>query len=286
MNLEFDRPISLARSTARFTRWGEDPVNVVRGGVYHRVVRIGDEPSPYRLRQIAPATLELDGPPHVEADARWRLAEQLSFAPVADLVVSSPKVAELVDGLPGYRPPMEPDPFEALVQAVTAQQVNLQWATTTRRRLVEAFSEPVAAFGMKLCPFPLPEVIASQTPAALRKLQFTWRKSEYIIGIAGAAVRGDLHGLREESNTAVIERVSKLRGIGRWSADWLLARCLARPDVVAAGDLGVRKAVSYHWLGLADLADERTVRETADAWGAAANWVAHLLLERLSHPAA
>ncbi len=72
-----------------------------------------------------------------------------------------------------------------------------------------------------------------------------------------------------------------IRGVGRWSADWVLARSLARPDAVAAGDLGVRKAVSYHWLGSDELLSEADVRSVVEEWGSAANWVTHLLLERL-----
>lgn len=282
MILEFERPLSLTAATARFTRWGPDPVNTVEDGTYLRVVRTSEGPEAYRARQAGPHRIELDGPPAVEADLRWRLGEALPWAPVRDLAGGDPRIQSLLVGREGYRPPMEPDPFEALVQAITAQQVNLRWAVTTRRRLVEAFTEPVSAFGRRLRPFPTRAALAEAKVEQLRALQFTWRKSEFIVGLAREAVGGTLDDLNDLTNDAVIDTLTEIRGIGRWSADWVLARCLARPDAVAAGDLGVRKAVSHDWLGLDQTLSEAEVRSTTAPWGDAANWVVHLLLERLS----
>ena len=284
MILEFDRPLSLPAATARFTRWGADPVNVVEDGHYLRVVRDADGPIAYRARQVGPDRIEVDGPPIADTDLRWRLAEALPWSPVAGLAERNPRIKTVLAGREGYRPPMEPDPFEALIQAVTAQQVNLQWAVTTRRRLVETFSEPLAAFGRRLWPFPTREALAAASPEELRSLQFTWRKAEFIVGVAQEAVKGSLDGLADMTNGRVIELLTSIRGIGRWSADWVLARCLARPDAVAAGDLGVRKAVSHDWLGSNELLSEAEVRSATLPWGDAANWVTHLLLERLSSP--
>lgn len=282
MILEFDRELSLAAATARFTRWGADPVNTVDGDEFLRVVRTATGPEAYRARQITGRRIEVDGPPEAEPDLRWRLADALPWEPVAKLGEHDERVRELLRGREGYRPPMEPDPYEALVQAITAQQVNLGWAVTTRRRLVETFSEPVMAFGRRLWPFPRAEALASAAVGELRALQFTWRKAEFIVGVAQAAESGTLLGLAELTNEQVIERLVAIRGIGRWSAEWTLARCLARPDAVAAGDLGVRKAISHDWLDRSDLLPEAEVRSVTEEWGEAANWVTHLLLERRS----
>ena len=282
MILEFDRPLSLGSSTARFNRWGPDPVNVAIDGTYHRVIRTDSGPVPYRARQVTPIRIEVDGPNEAEADLRWRLAEALAWGPVTERATADDRVAALLTNRMEYRPPMEPDPFESLVHAITAQQVNLQWATTTRRRLVETFAEPIDAYGLQLRPFPTPDVLAAVQPADLRELQFTWRKSEFIIGLAQHALAGELADLPSLTNVAVIERLTAFRGIGRWSAEWLLARCLARPDVIAAGDLGVRKAVSFHWVGSSEVLTESTVRTVTQDWGNATNWITHLLLEQLA----
>ncbi len=79
-----------------------------------------------------------------------------------------------------------------------------------------------------------------------------------------------------------MQRLTELPGVGRWTADWVLARGFGRPETVAAGDLGVRKAAGRIYLGLDRNATEDEVRELAAGWGPAANWTSHLLLEALA----
>ncbi len=284
---EPEHPLDFAACLARYRRWGPDPVNVLVEGAYHRVIRGPDGPFPYRARNLFDGRIAVEATePALEqlalADLRHRLGELLPVEPLRRLAAAEPVVAALTGRFPGYRPPMEPDPFEALVMAICAQQVNLTWATTTRRRLVERFGTSLEFGGVSVPSFPNPADLAGVDPGEIRALQFSTRKSEYIVGLAAAAADGALEGLESLDNQAVIERVTALRGVGRWSAEWLLARTLARPDVVAAGDLGVRKAVSTHYVGTAEVLSEEEVRRIAARWGTAANWTAHLLLEQLA----
>lgn len=275
-----DRPLDLRACIARYSRWGDDPVNTVTDGCYHRVTPDG---TVYRARQLDAYAVELHvlgDPGRANADLSHRLAEALPRPTPAALAV--PPVAEQSRRLAGYRPPLVADPFEALVTAITAQQVNLTWATTTRRRLVGRFGSAHHIDGQTVWRFPSPEMLAPVDPAALRDMQFTMRKAEYIVGLAQAAADGHLAGLENMSDAAVMDHVTAIRGIGRWSADWLLARCLGRGHVIAAGDLGVRKAISWYVAEQDDLLDEDQVRVVVAEWGEGANWATHLLLERLS----
>ena len=85
-------------------------------------------------------------------------------------------------------------------------------------------------------------------------------------------------------NERAAERITALRGMGRWTAEWFLARCLARPDVIPAGDLGVRKAISRLVAETDRLLSEEEVRAAAADWGEGANLAVHLLLEGLTDP--
>lgn len=277
-------PIDFAASTARYERWGVDLANVVAGGSFYRVDSEGDA---YAASQspdgsIEVKTADIADEPAALADLQWRLAEALDRTPLMELGGSDPVVTQLIDRYPGLRPPLQADPFQSLITSITAQQVNLTWATTTRSRLIEAYGTPHTLFGTVVWQFPSPERLAAVDPSDLRSLQFTTRKSEYIVGVAQAAASGSLADLDQLGNEEVIRRLVSLRGIGRWSAEWLLARCLARPDVIAAGDLGVRKAVSYHYRGVDELLSEEVVRDLASPWGSATNLVTHLLLETLN----
>jgi DNA-3-methyladenine glycosylase II len=277
-------PIDFEASTARFTRWGVDLANVVENGAFYRVSSKGVA---YAARQLDDGTIDLRtadpaDEPEAVSDLKWRLGEALDRTPLAELAKSNQKVASLIVRYPGLRPPLQVDPFQSLITSITAQQVNLAWATTTRSRLIEAYGVPHHLSGTVVWQFPTPDALASVDPGTLRTLQFTTRKAEYIVGVAQATAAGALNGLAGLGNDEVIRSLTELRGIGRWSAEWLLARCLARPDVIAAGDLGVRKAVSYHYRGADELLSEEVVRDLATPWGDATNLVTHLLLETLN----
>lgn len=181
---------------------------------------------------------------------------------------------------PGIHQIRQLDLFTALVRCISAQQVNLRWAVTTRRRLAEAFGVACELDGETVYGLD-PWRIAEADPAAIRDLQFTTAKSRSIVAVAQAVAAGTVTTERLDclSDSEVIERLSALRGIGRWSAEWILARTLGRACVVA-GDLGVRKAV-----GLAYRDDpapsEREVRALTRHWGAAAGTAQAVLLHAL-----
>jgi 3-methyladenine DNA glycosylase/8-oxoguanine DNA glycosylase len=193
-------------------------------------------------------------------------------------------LARLDARFPGIRQIRQLDVFTALIRCISAQQVNLRWAVTTRRRLAEAFGVPHAIGGEVVYALD-PERIARVDPTEIRALQFTTSKAVSIVATARAMVEGgisleDLSGLDDEQ---VIERLVRIRGIGRWSADWVLARTLGRPTVVA-GDLGVRKAVGLAYLGT-PLPSEPQVRAATAHWGASAGVAQALLLHALGERA-
>src|SRR2546425_1007495 len=96
-----------------------------------------------------------------------------------------------------------------------------------------------------------------------------------------AALVEPLYGMRPALAAApsevVIERLTRERGLGRWTADWFLARCLGRGDVCPAGDLGVRRAFE-HFYGRARTRSEEAIRRRARAWGEHQSLAIHYLL--------
>jgi DNA-3-methyladenine glycosylase II len=202
-------------------------------------------------------------------------------AALADLTARDAVVARL-DGLyPGFRIVLDTDPLAALVRAVSAQQINLGFASTVRRRLAERYGEwqevgDVGAFVLS------PERLAEADPGELRALQFTVRKGETIVALAQAVVerRLALDTMAAAADDDVIAALTELRGIGRWSAEWFLARVLGRPRVVA-GDLGVRKAVGLAYAG-GRMPSEQETRDLTAHWGEAATSAQALLLHALA----
>ena len=300
-------PLDVRQTLARYGRWGVDPASPYHDGTVYRVARLGERLVPFRLSVVGPpaqprATLRFAGPdaPAVRTALRQQAARLLGegwdLAGFYAAAAADPVLRPLVrpaGGFFGLRPTLVPDAFEMLVGAISAQQVNLAFAFATRARLVRRYGTPVDFEGVTVHAFPAPAALADAPVAELRAMQFSERKAEYIVGLARelATRQLDLTALASAPDEAVIARLTEVRGLGRWSAEWFLARGLGRPDVCPADDLGVRRAVeALYYRGRAR--DGAAVRRRARAWRPHRSLATHYLLaahaaqRRLPSPAA
>jgi DNA-3-methyladenine glycosylase II len=227
------QPYDFLISTERFRAFGIDRANVWHDGALHRFLA-GRE---VRIRK---ADGGVDVEPYdaaIEAEARRLLGAAFDLDAFTAWAAAEPVLARLTTALAGFRPPLAPDPFEALVTSITAQQVSLQSAFAIRSRFVERFGEP----GQMAYGFPKRERVAAVSEEELVAVGFSRRKAEYVVGLARSDL--DLGTLAALPDDDVKERLVAVRGLGEWTADWYLARHLGRPHAWPAGDLGLRKAV-------------------------------------------
>ena len=149
-----------------------------------------------------------------------------------------------------------------------------------RARLVRRWGTPVTTPGGEVWAFPTPARLAAARLREYRALKFSTRKGEYIRDVARATVRGalDLDALMAAPSVDVIATLTALRGLGRWTADWFLARCCGRGDVCPAGDLAVRKAFEHHWARRGRTLSEEAIRRRSRTWGEHQNVAVHYLL--------
>jgi DNA-3-methyladenine glycosylase II len=183
----------------------------------------------------------------------------------AAFAAREPVLARLVPALRGFRPPLVPDGFEALVTSITAQQISLRAAFSIRNRFIRAFGRRRGG----AWEFPSGERVASASEEEVAAVGLTRRKAAAVVGIARAAP--DLEALAVLPDEQVIAALVELPGVGLWTAEWFLARRLGRPDAWPAGDLGLRKAV-LHFYG------EEATREAGDRFPGHRNLAAHYLL--------
>jgi DNA-3-methyladenine glycosylase II len=218
----------------------------------------------------------------VKAEVQHALSLDIDLEPFYRWAGADATLAQLIARCYGMRPPRAPTLFEALVTSISAQQVNLAFATTTRSRLIKRFGPSVTIDGRTLYGFPSPQSLAEAPLQELRDMQFSWRKAEYLVNLARLVSSGELRfeEFPDLSNEEIIARITKVKGLGRWTADWLLARGLGRGDVIAAGDLGVRKAVGrFYFDGQTPSIEE--VRTFAARWGVFQSLAVHYLLAGL-----
>ncbi|HEV3464548.1 MAG TPA: hypothetical protein VG846_11280 [Actinomycetota bacterium] len=276
-------PVDLAGSLDVFRRSGDDLLDRWDGQVWLRAVGVGDRMVGVAARPtgtVADPVLLVTAETGTDAVAAGRvLAGAFPTAPEA--------LAELAAADPGHHrvgPVLQPDLLTAVVRSISAQQITLRFAAVLRGRLARRYGrrhqvpDPPDGEVWSLDP----ERLAGAEVADLRELQFSTSKAVAIVAFAGAVASGqiDLEELAALEDEVVVERLVAFPGIGRWTAEWLLARTLGRPRVVA-GDLGVRKAVGAAYLD-GRMPSEAEVRAVTAHWGAAAGVAQQLLLHWLS----
>ncbi|MGI8703907.1 MAG: DNA-3-methyladenine glycosylase family protein [Candidatus Limnocylindrales bacterium] len=285
MLVRLEGPVDLAASLEPFRRWGDDRLDRFDGRVVVRTVPLPTGAVAFSARiagTIEQPALGVDiadaatGPAVAAA-----VATMIVGGSLGDLTERDPVLGALDRRFPGVRPVLQFDLLASLVRAISAQQVNLRWAATIRSRVAAAYGHLHRVGAWEVWSLDA-EALAQATVDELRVLQLTTAKSRSLAGCAGAVASGQLSmaELRLLDDEAVIERLVELPGIGRWSAEWFLARTLGRPRVVA-GDLGVRKAIGAAYLA-GRMPSEAEVRQLTAHWGDAAGIAQQLLLQGLA----
>jgi len=148
--------------------------------------------------------------------------------------------------------------FESIIKSIIQQQISIRVAFSITNKMVTRFGEQTEAEDIIYYDFPTPKRLAEATLEEIRHCGLSWRKAEYIKGIATktADAEFDPEGLRALSNEQVAETLKKFRGVGTWTAEMVLSAGLKRNACIPAGDLGVRRTFSRFY------SDERILSET------------------------
>jgi len=194
------------------------------------------------------------------------------------------KLRRLAERFRGLKPPRFPTVFECLVNAVACQQLSLTVGIILLNRLADRYG---AAFGRsdgEAHAFPRPSDLATARPASLRRLGFSGHKAHAVLGLAKVATAGrvDLERIEELDDIAAVAQLKELRGVGRWSAEYVLLRGLGRFHVFPVDDVGARNNLA-RWLALRRSLDADGVIRTLARWSPYAGLIYfHLLLDRLA----
>lgn len=234
---------------------GESP----DGGLLLRLLGIGEEADDSeRVKLLAAAG----------AYVREWFDMERDLSPFYALAGTDPLLREPARQFYGLRLMGIPDLFEALCWGIIGQQINLAFAYTLKRRLVEGFGRPVDLDGHRHWLFPAPERIASLRAADLEPLRMTVKKCEYVIGVAEAVASGGLSKRRLQeagSLKAAEKQLTSMRGIGPWTANYAIMRCLRLPDAFPIDDVGLHNAIK-HQLGMERKPTKAELFELSRGW--------------------
>ena len=267
MLLRIPRPYDFELSTARFRDFGTDGATVLHEGGLHRVAG-GQE---VRVTAAPGGAVVEPGSDEAAEEIGRLLGLPFDLARFRAWAAEDTVLGPIVAALGGFRPTLNPRPFEALVVAITTQQISLRAAAAIRGNLVRTYGvqHDVA------WEFPSRERVKELRPRHFTPLGFSRAKAEYVLELAHSGL--DLDGLAALDDDEVIARITSVRGLGRWTADWFLARHLARPHAWPAGDLGLRKAVSTFYAAGEPLSIEE-VRRMSERFAPFENVSAQFLL--------
>ncbi|MFB5763265.1 DNA-3-methyladenine glycosylase family protein [Paenibacillus medicaginis] len=168
------------------------------------------------------------------------------LAPFYEMAQSDALLSQTAKSFYGLRIMGIPDLFEAVCWGIIGQQINLAFAYTLKRRFVEAYGSSVWHEGQPYQIFPAPHRIAALTAEELQSLSFTARKSEYLIEVARRIASGQLSKeqlLQAGSIKKAEQMLTSIRGIGPWTANYVLMRCLRFPSAFPIDDVGLHNAV-------------------------------------------
>ncbi len=303
-------PFRLDYTTWALRRRPRNRIDRWDGHTYARAMVINGTPVSVSVSQVGTGndcelkvTLEgkrrlTDGIHRGVSDALKRmLGTDIDLSEFYDMAARDTKLWELVKDFHGLKPPRFPAIFEALVNAVACQQLSLAVGIILMNRLAEACSPSVATADGPAYAFPRPSDVLKVGLDNLRKMGFSRQKGTFLLGLARAvstAKEGkagrigvqkgggfDLEEPRDLENQQVAERLYALKGVGRWSAEYVLLRGLGRLSVFPGDDVGGRKKLA-NWLDLPDKLTYEDVRSVTSTWGHFAGLVYfHLLLRDL-----
>ncbi|MEK9658907.1 MAG: hypothetical protein VW450_03050 [Chloroflexota bacterium] len=297
MRVTVEGPFDFALTAGHLTRYrGRDGADILHEGAYYRAlahpdgrpVRRDDGRVLVGAAQPVPAGeatrasedgrwVDLDiwvpggGTPQEEALAAqrmgWLLGLDADMAGFHALLDADPVLSAGVGSQRGLRPGRAASVFEALVQAVVGQQISAAVARAIREALVDTLGSPAEADGLVMHAFPEPAAILDAGIDGLRALKLSARKAEYLREAAQRTLDGELAPERFAAmdDEAAVAALTEVRGVGRWTAAWVLLGALGRSDLLPAGDLALQRTVGLLY-GDGERLSETALERFAERW--------------------
>ena len=205
--------------------------------------------------------------------AKWFDLDR-DLAPFYAMATEDALLGPIVNKHRGLRIIGIPHLFESLCWAIIGQQINLAFAYRLKRRLVENYGEALMLGRRVFWRFPEPAAVAQLTEEELRGYQFSVQKARYIIGIArqmssGELTAAELHALGGAE--AIRERLLAIKGVGRWTADYVMMKTLRIPSAFPIQDVGLHNAIRK-WLGMDRKPTIAEIEQLSEKWR---NWEAY-----------
>jgi DNA-3-methyladenine glycosylase II len=270
------------------------------GATYRRVIVVGARPTELAVHQAgsaaAPRVIVMAAPPlrtleerrHVRSVVDRLLGLRIDLTGWYRTAAGDARLRPLVDRFLGMKPPRFPTMFEAVVNAFACQQLSLEVGLELLNRLATISSTRFGTLRDARYAFPSAHDVARLPPETYHAIGFSGQKVRALMDLAHAVTRRQLalESVDGEDDAVVRQRLLELRGVGRWTAEYVLLRGLGRLSVFPGDDVGAQKRLAQ-WLGRSRPLDYAGVAKAVERWQPYAGLVYfHLLLDGLSRTGA
>ena len=266
------------------------------GVTYRRVIAIEGRPIEVAVRQEGPLTgprLIVTATPSLRTPSQRQrvrsvvdglLGLRIDLCDWYRMAEEHNRLRSLADRFRGMKPPRFPTVFETLVNAFACQQLSLIVGLELLNRLAAVCDVRRGAGEHTQYAFPAARDVARIAPARYHAIGFSRQKVHALLTLARGIDRGeiDVESLACDGDQRASARLRELRGVGRWTAEYVLLRGLGRLHVFPGDDVGAQKSLA-RWLGRSAPLDYRGVRRAVEKWQPYAGLLYfHLLLDGLS----
>jgi DNA-3-methyladenine glycosylase II len=267
------------------------------GATYRRVIVVEGRPTELAVRQAGSSTsprLIVTAMPPLRTPAERQRARSIVEALLGlridlgdwyRMAEGDRRLRGLADRFRGMKPSRFPTVFEALVNAFACQQLSLVVCLELLNRLAAVCDVGRGTRGDIHYAFPAPRDVARFSPARYHAIGFSRQKVQALLALARGMDRGEIdlqfQALARADDHEVCARLRALRGVGRWTAEYVLLRGLGRLHVFPGDDVGAQKSLA-RWLGRPAPLDYDGVSTALGKWHPYAGLLYfHLLLDGL-----
>lgn len=176
------------------------------------------------------------------------LGTQINLRAFYSLSRTQKHLQPLIAEFAGFKPPRYPTIFEALLNAISCQQVSLHVGIMLLNRLVQTFGKTASSAADALQCCPSPEDLTGVSPGTLRAMGYSQQKERAILDLSRSIVAGEinLESLNDLDDASALSRLTAIRGVGRWSAEYALLRGMGRLNIFPGDDVGGWNKLQKH----------------------------------------
>jgi DNA-3-methyladenine glycosylase II len=289
-------PFRLDLTVSALRRRARNQIDRWDGMTYRRVIVVRGRPTELAVRQDGPLTrprLIVTATPSLRTPSERQLVRsaidrllglRIDLSDWYRVAEGHRRLRALADRFRGVKPPRFPTVFEALVNAFACQQLSLIVGLELLNRLAEVCDVRRGTGERAKYAFPTPRDVARIAASRYHAIGFSRQKVHALLSLGRRIDRGeiDVERLAHEDDQRALSQLRELRGVGRWTAEYVLLRGLGRLHVFPGDDVGAQKSLA-RWLGRPRPLDYDGVGMAVEKWRPYAGMLYfHLLLDGLS----